>query len=400
MNPKSRINLNLSIIGDHDHGSIPQLLLFLLLFSSHGGFKIVSGQDTHGASGFPRDGSRFDPTMAILMVVLVSIFFFLGFFSVYIRRCVERVVGMENGLPTDAGNLRGLSRHPPRGLDASVIETFPTFQYSTVKTLRIDKEALECPVCLNEFEDDETLRLIPKCCHVFHPGCIDTWLRTHATCPLCRADLVSVPGESVASIQIPGLVNDPPSSDPTGDRIRALGSPDARLIDSVALTCNTSMPRRSMSTGWNLAGIFTNSDWTGQNSENLYRFTLRLPQDIHNKLVNPSHSKSHVALPQVMSSTRGYRTGSLGSETNYFYYEQFDKDGRLDRRPFSITPPYRTGSINTSPGGSGHDQVRAGSPKGLLLAMRSPFDRLFLGKNNVGERSSDHLRSGDATSSL
>lgn len=310
-------------------------------------------------------------------------------------------MGIENGVSIDAGNWRGLSlsRQQARGLDASVIETFPTFQYSTVKTLRIGKEALECPVCLNEFEDNETLRLIPKCCHVFHPGCIDAWLRSHATCPLCRADLIPVPGESSVSIQIPGLVNDPPGSDPTGDRIRALGSPDARLIDSVALTCNQSMPRRSMSTGWNLAGIFTNSDWTGQHSENLDRFTLRLPQDIHNKLVNPSLSKGHVALPQLMSSTRGYRTGSLGTERNYFYCERFDQDGRLDRRPFSITPPYRTCSINTSPGGSG-DQVSAGSPKGLLLAMRSPFDRLFIGKKNVGERSSDHLRSGEASSTV
>ncbi|KAG7589846.1 Zinc finger RING-type [Arabidopsis suecica] len=400
MNPKGNNNLNRSIIGGHDHGSILQLLLFLLSLSSHGGFQLVAGQATHGGSDVPGDSSRFDPTMAILMIVLVSVFFFLGFFSVYIRRCLERVMGMDYGNPNDAGNWFAANRQPARGLDASVIETFPTFRYATVKTLRIGKEALECPVCLNEFEDDETLRLIPKCCHVFHPGCIDAWLRSHATCPLCRADLVPVPGEPVVSIQIPGLVNDPLGSDPSGDRIRVLGSPDARLIDSVALTCNQSMPRRSMSTGWNLAGMFTNSDRTGQHSENLDRFTLKLPQDIHNKLVNPSLSKSHVVLPHVMSSARGYRTGSLGSERNYFYYERFDQDGRLDRRPFSITPPYRTGSINNTSPGDSSDHVRAGSPKSLLLAMKSPFDRLFLGKNNnVGERSSDHLRSGDATPS-
>uniref|UniRef100_A0A1J3GI66 RING-type E3 ubiquitin transferase n=1 Tax=Noccaea caerulescens TaxID=107243 RepID=A0A1J3GI66_NOCCA len=391
MNLKGKINLNRLIIGQH--GSILRLLLFLLLFSGN-----VSGQATHGGSDMYGESSPFDPTMAILMIVLVSLFFALGFFSVYIRRCLEGVMGVNNAHSVDAagGNWLSLSRPQVRGLDALVIETFPTFRYSTVKTLRIGKEALECPVCLNEFEDDETLRLIPKCCHVFHPGCIDAWLRSHATCPLCRANLVPVPGETVVSIQVPGLVEDPPGSDPSGDRIRVLGSPDARLIDSVALTCNQSMPRRSMSTGWNLAGMFTNSDFTGQHAENLDRFTLRLPQNLHNKLVNPSLSKGHVAFPQVMSSARGYRTGSLETDTNYFYYERFDQDGRLDRRPFSITPPYRTSSIITSPGGSG-DQVRAGTPKGLLLAMRSPFDRLFLGKKDVGERSTDHLRSGDAS---
>ncbi|CAA7052432.1 unnamed protein product [Microthlaspi erraticum] len=389
MNLKARINVNRSIIGQH--GSILQLLLFLLLFSGH-----AAAQASHGDSDMYGESSRFDPTMAILMIVLVSLFFGLGFFSVYIRRCLEQVMGMNNAHSANVGgggNWLSVSRPQVRGLDASVIETFPTFRYSAVKTLRIGKEALECPVCLNEFEEEETLRLIPKCCHVFHPGCIDAWLRSHATCPLCRANLVPIPGETVVSIQIPGLVDDPPSSDRSGDRIRVLGSPDARLIDSVALTGNQSMPRRSMSTGWNLAGMFTNSDLTGQHAENLDRFTLRLPQDLHNKLVNPTLSKGHVAFPQVMSSARGYRTGSLETDTNYFYYERFDQDGRLDRRPFSITPPYRTSSIVTSPS----DEVRAGTPKGLLLAMRSPFDRLFLGKKDVGERSTDHLRSGDAS---
>ncbi|CAH8331676.1 unnamed protein product [Eruca vesicaria subsp. sativa] len=396
MNTQSRIILIRSIISHH--GSSLQLLLFLVLFSSQASAETHNGSDMYGES------SRFDPTMAILMIVLVSVFFALGFFSIYIRRCLERCMGSNNQHPLDlGGNWLSLNRPQARGLDASVIETFPMFRYSTVKTLKIGKEALECPVCLNEFEDDETLRLLPKCCHVFHPGCVDAWLRSHATCPLCRASLVPVPGEPVVSVQIPGLAHDAPRSGLTGDSTTVLSSPDVRLIDSVALTGNQSMSRRSLSTGRNLTGF----DWTGQHVENLDRFTLRLPLNMHNKLVDPSLSKSHVELPQVMSPTSGYRTGGLETDRNYFYYERFDdQDGRFDRRPFSITPPFRTCSINTSPCGGG-DQVRASTPKSLLLAMKSPFDRLFLGKsnngerslnNNIGERSSDHLRSSDASS--
>uniref|UniRef100_A0A0E0BL47 RING-type E3 ubiquitin transferase n=1 Tax=Oryza glumipatula TaxID=40148 RepID=A0A0E0BL47_9ORYZ len=44
-----------------------------------------------------------------------------------------------------------------------------------------------CAVCLTEFRDGETLRLLPRCRHAFHRGCIDTWLRAHVNCPLCRA---------------------------------------------------------------------------------------------------------------------------------------------------------------------------------------------------------------------
>ncbi|OIT26224.1 e3 ubiquitin-protein ligase atl6, partial [Nicotiana attenuata] len=59
-----------------------------------------------------------------------------------------------------------------RGLDNLVLKTFPTFTYAEVKDHHIGKGALECDVCLNEFEDDETLCLIPKCDHVFHRECI------------------------------------------------------------------------------------------------------------------------------------------------------------------------------------------------------------------------------------
>ncbi|KAK9930380.1 hypothetical protein M0R45_027419 [Rubus argutus] len=33
--------------------------------------------------------------------------------------------------------------------------------------------------------------LLPKCSHAFHINCIDTWLRSHTNCPLCRAYIVS-----------------------------------------------------------------------------------------------------------------------------------------------------------------------------------------------------------------
>ncbi|CAN6363407.1 unnamed protein product [Urochloa humidicola] len=49
-----------------------------------------------------------------------------------------------------------------------------------------------CAVCLAEFRHGETLRLLPRCGHAFHRGCIDTWLRAHVNCPLCRAP-VQVP---------------------------------------------------------------------------------------------------------------------------------------------------------------------------------------------------------------
>ncbi|KAH0731041.1 hypothetical protein KY290_002071 [Solanum tuberosum] len=60
-------------------------------------------------------------------------------------------------------------------------------------------EDTECAVCLSEFQEDENLRLLPKCSHAFHLPCIDTWLKSHPNCPLCRANVVSPPAPSTTS---------------------------------------------------------------------------------------------------------------------------------------------------------------------------------------------------------
>lgn len=124
----------------------------------------------------------FNPSMAIILVVLLSAFFFMGLFSVYVRRFT-----FNNAL--NPNNLTQASL--PEGLDREFVQNLPLVPYSAVKTSRVSKaSATECAVCLAEFEDDEALRVLPKCKHCFHPDCIDMWLYSHTTCPLCRRSLL------------------------------------------------------------------------------------------------------------------------------------------------------------------------------------------------------------------
>ncbi|MED6220082.1 hypothetical protein PIB30_041467, partial [Stylosanthes scabra] len=51
-----------------------------------------------------------------------------------------------------------------------------------------DDEDCTCAVCLGELEEGEEVRSMPECMHSFHVPCIDMWLRSHSSCPLCRAD--------------------------------------------------------------------------------------------------------------------------------------------------------------------------------------------------------------------
>ncbi|XP_019174126.1 PREDICTED: RING-H2 finger protein ATL54-like [Ipomoea nil] len=87
------------------------------------------------------------------------------------------------------------------GLQPSVINTITIFQYKPGDDRLI--EGTECSVCLNEFQEDETLRLLPKCNHAFHIRCIDTWLRSHTNCPLCRAPIVSNAAAAAAPVRNP-----------------------------------------------------------------------------------------------------------------------------------------------------------------------------------------------------
>ncbi|CAK8563712.1 unnamed protein product [Lathyrus sativus] len=74
-----------------------------------------------------------------------------------------------------------------RGLDPSVISSLPVFKYSS------EEPPVDCAVCLSEFEEGETGRVLPKCNHSFHVECIDMWFHSHSTCPLCRKSVELLP---------------------------------------------------------------------------------------------------------------------------------------------------------------------------------------------------------------
>ncbi|KAI7738187.1 hypothetical protein M8C21_018367 [Ambrosia artemisiifolia] len=48
-----------------------------------------------------------------------------------------------------------------------------------------------CSVCLGDYQAEDRLQQIPACKHTFHVECIDSWLSTHTTCPLCRLSLLA-----------------------------------------------------------------------------------------------------------------------------------------------------------------------------------------------------------------
>ncbi|XAR60049.1 hypothetical protein NMG60_11033281 [Bertholletia excelsa] len=143
--------------------------------------------------------SPLDSSMALTALVLLTAFVFVGFFSLYLRRYSY---DSSASLRRRRGQLRGPPQYffsgapawrlsPPKGLDPSTVRTLPLVVFS-----RKGKQADgDCPICLSEFEEGESVKLIPCCSHVFHPCCVDKWLSSHVTCPVCRSTKISAEGE-------------------------------------------------------------------------------------------------------------------------------------------------------------------------------------------------------------
>ncbi|XP_004642860.1 E3 ubiquitin-protein ligase RNF181 [Octodon degus] len=70
---------------------------------------------------------------------------------------------------------------PPPAAKA-VVENLPR---TVISSSQAD---LKCPVCLLEFEEEETVIEMP-CHHLFHSNCILPWLSKTNSCPLCRYEL-------------------------------------------------------------------------------------------------------------------------------------------------------------------------------------------------------------------
>ncbi|KAJ8432006.1 hypothetical protein Cgig2_026709 [Carnegiea gigantea] len=125
------------------------------------------------------------PAVAIIMiVVLASIFLLVSYCAVFTKwtRLFRRNLdpGNSDHPETDEELTRELG-------SGDHLVDHPIWLISTI--------GLQQSV-IDSITEEESLRLLPKCNHAFHIDCIDTWLRSHTNCPLCRAGIVVNPSPS------------------------------------------------------------------------------------------------------------------------------------------------------------------------------------------------------------
>ncbi|KAJ8750157.1 hypothetical protein K2173_014072 [Erythroxylum novogranatense] len=134
---------------------------------------------------------HFDSSMAFIVFVLFTALSIVGFLSIYIRTFTtdeqtDRLSSQRHHRPTNP---------PCKGLDPEIVKSLPVYSYHHVEV----KYQMECAICLGEFEEKESVKMIPSCEHIFHSDCIDTWLKLHVTCPVCRGTQFSDGGANGGS---------------------------------------------------------------------------------------------------------------------------------------------------------------------------------------------------------
>ncbi|KAI8540841.1 hypothetical protein RHMOL_Rhmol08G0016000 [Rhododendron molle] len=262
------------------------MLLLILLLPTAAAARPVAAQapaDTSADYSF-----SFNWTATAIYAVLAFAFLLAGFVTIYIRHCARDAA--DGAIPLYAAAASRLLRLSPSGLDPAVINSFPMFNYSDIKHLRIGKGELSCAVCVSEFEDNERLRLLPKCDHAFHLECIDPWLASHSTCPLCRANL----SQGIESTE------EPSSTEVQIQNQIAIDVDENERVDTEPRARVRMFPRPH-STGHSLVRL----------GEDCERYTLRLPEEVR---------------------------------------RQVDRGGIPDRRYFTMTRPFfsRTGSARST----------------------------------------------------
>jgi E3 ubiquitin-protein ligase RNF38/44 len=167
---------------------------------------------------FPDDDSstNFSPLVIAIIGILASAFLLVTYYTLISKYCGRRISSSQsesretNDELEDNHHHHNPSIHEPwnvstNGLDEALIKSITVCKYKKNDGL---VDVTDCSVCLNEFQDDESIRLLPKCSHAFHLPCIDTWLKSHSNCPLCRASIFAfnASSSSGSTLHVPAQV--------------------------------------------------------------------------------------------------------------------------------------------------------------------------------------------------
>ncbi|KAL0693313.1 hypothetical protein Bca4012_060493 [Brassica carinata] len=256
------------------------------------------------------------------LVVTLLLVLFIGFFALCCCKCFFHTLSQawdrlhRNGPPEDQiHSQQETAGQPPvnSGLEPDIIQSFPLFPFYSVKDLREDRQGLECAICLLEFEEEHVLlRLLTTCYHVFHQECIDRWLESNKTCPVCRRNLAPTAPENIKELIIEVI-----HENSNGNQDQTSTSNEV-LLSRQSSSCSGNNERQMES----LPDKFSRSKTTGHSivrnkPEEEDRYTLRLPDHVKIKVTrrhNNNQTESCISFGELMRNREG-RFGELSGQS-------------------------------------------------------------------------------------
>ncbi|KAL3833027.1 hypothetical protein ACJIZ3_007763 [Penstemon smallii] len=151
------------------------------------------------------DTSSPSSSSSIIAVIFIIVSAVIVSASIYlILRLVSKRFHHHRTFSTtnDVVLLRAAStnQHQCRVASNSLLDSLPLFTFRSVTGTKLNGGGGDCAVCLSKFEPHDQLRLLPLCCHAFHADCIDTWIVSNQTCPLCRSTVLSCDSDALDKI--------------------------------------------------------------------------------------------------------------------------------------------------------------------------------------------------------
>lgn len=147
-----------------------------------------------------------------LLVGLLALVVAFVAVCLYLRWACGRRRRRQADLEASASSAAAASLALP-GLDADAINGLPVTLYSPARSAgekgnsggEGEQAAVEaeCSICISALVAGDKVKALPPCGHCFHPDCVDAWLRSHPSCPLCRTLLLTA---ATAGAK-PGAVN-------------------------------------------------------------------------------------------------------------------------------------------------------------------------------------------------
>ncbi|CAL5038834.1 unnamed protein product [Urochloa decumbens] len=199
----------------------------------------------------------------VAVVLYIVLYYSRSFNSVFLTR---RHDGDDDGAVTVLpGPVQAL------GLGPDDVAVLPTFTYRSpspgrggngggAKSPPPAPAADCCAVCLDELRDGALVRMLPSCRHYFHAGCVDVWLLSHATCPVCRGS----PGPEKVRLGVASL--SPPL-------------PQLRRLGVAASAAAPSPPERGEASGAKDGGGVSLSSMSPSPVKSPMRFELMVAMD-------------------------------------------------------------------------------------------------------------------------